>query len=214
MKLKHEDCVVYLVDDDLAIRDSLTILLKSSGLPICSFESAKTFLNSYRPDKPGCLVLDVRMPIMDGLELQEVLSKMHIQIPIIFISGNAEIPDSSKAFRAGAMDFLVKPFDTNILLERIHEALAKDIMDKSIWLEKNKIQSCFDSLSSREKEVLQLIVSNHSNKETARKLGLSHRTIEAHRAHIMEKMQAASLTELVTLTVSHALFPEFSENSQ
>lgn len=202
----YKDCVIYLVDDDTVIRDSLSILIKSTGLNIKCFESAEIFLNSYIQDQPGCLILDVRMPIMNGLELQEALSKQNIQIPIIFISGNAEVPDSAKAFRAGAVDFLEKPFDTYLLIERIYEALSKDMDIKKQQLGSNKIQACFDTLSSREKEVLQLIINNYSNKEAAKELGVSHRTIEAHRARIMEKMQVGSTTELVGLIVSHSLF--------
>jgi RNA polymerase sigma factor (sigma-70 family) len=202
----YKNSVVYLVDDDIIIRDSLSVLIESIGLKINSFESAQSFLNSYIPDQPGCLILDVRMPIMNGLELQEELSKRNIQIPIIFISGNAEIPDSAKAFRAGAVDFLEKPFDTHLLIERIYEALSKDIENKKQQLGNNKIQACFDTLSNREKEVLKLIINNQSNKEVAKELGVSHRTIEAHRARIMEKMQVGSTTELVGMTVRHSLF--------
>jgi RNA polymerase sigma factor (sigma-70 family) len=202
----YKNSVIYLVDDDIIIRDSLSVLIESIGLKINSFESAQSFLNSYIPDQPGCLILDVRMPIMNGLELQEELSKRNIQIPIIFISGNAEIPDSAKAFRAGAVDFLEKPFDTNLLIERIYEALSKDIENKKQRLGNSKTQACFNTLSNREKEVLQLIINNYSNKEVAKELGVSHRTIEAHRARIMEKMQVGSTTELVGVIVSHALF--------
>jgi two-component system response regulator FixJ len=202
----YKNSVIYLVDDDIIIRDSLSVLIESIGLKINSFESAQSFLNSYIPDQPGCLILDVRMPIMNGLELQEELSKRNIQIPIIFISGNAEIPDSAKAFRAGAVDFLEKPFDTHLLIERIYEALSKDIENKKQQLGNNKIQACFDTLSNREKEVLKLIINNQSNKEVAKELGVSHRTIEAHRARIMEKMQVGSTTELVGMTVRHSLF--------
>ena len=202
----YKNSVIYLVDDDIIIRDSLSVLIESIGLKINSFESAQSFLNSYIPDQPGCLILDVRMPIMNGLELQEELSKRNIQIPIIFISGNAEIPDSAKAFRAGAVDFLEKPFDTHLLIERIYEALSKDIENKEQQLGNNKIQACFDTLSNREKEVLKLIINNLSNKEVAKELGISHRTIEAHRARIMEKMQVGSTTELVGMTVRHSLF--------
>lgn len=205
IEIKYEDSVVYLVDDDVAILDSLAILIKSTGLKIRSFESADAFLNGYCPELPGCLILDVRMPVMNGLELQEELSKRNIHIPIIFISGNPELPDVAKTFRAGAIDFLEKPFDGNQLIKRIHEALIKDSGYKNYQLINNKIQKRFDSLSAREKEVLQLIISSHSNKEVAKKLGISYRTVEAHRGHIMGKMQAENITHLVAMVVGHSL---------
>lgn len=193
--------MIYIVDDEFAIRDSLTILIKSIGRQVKSFESAEAFLNEYDPNQPGCLILDVRMPSMGGLELQEELSKRDINIPIIFISGNADIPDSAKAFRAGALDFLEKPFDNQVLLERIDEALAKDIETRKQLLEKRKVQECLDRLTAREKEVLKLIISSHSNKEAAKLLDISHRTIDAHRSSIMKKMQADSVTELVAMVI-------------
>lgn len=199
--------IVYLVDDENAVRDSLSVLIETMGFTVQSHESAAAFLRSYDPERPGCLILDVRMPEMSGLELQEELLKRDIAIPIVFISGNAEIPESAKAFRAGAIDFLEKPFDQKILVERIREGIAKDIQARTRQLESQRIQACFDSLSPREKEVLQLIISSHSNKEAAKKLDVSHRTIDAHRAKVMDKMQADSIAELVAIVMSHALLP-------
>ena len=208
MEINLQTAVVYLVDDDPSILDSLSVLIKSTGLNIKNFASAENFLDSYSPEQPGCLILDVRMPVMGGLELQEELAKRQIQVPIIFISGNAEIPDTAKAFRAGAVDFLEKPFDSHLLIERINEAIAKDNEARRQQVEKNKIQACFDCLTAREKEVLQLIISSHNNKETAKKLAISHRTVDAHRARIMEKMQAEDITELVAIALRHSLFSE------
>ena len=131
--------MIYLVDDDPAIRDSLTVLIKSKGLNIKSFASAEEFLNNYVRGQPGCLILDVKMPMMGGLELQEELSRRNIPIPIIFISGNAAITDSAKAFNAGAVAFLEKPFDSHQLIARIQEAFAKDAEDRRQNLEKNHI---------------------------------------------------------------------------
>lgn len=200
------DCVINLVDDDITILDSLSALITSFSLTVKCFESAKAFLDAYTPSFSGCLILDVRMPKMNGLELQEQMSQRNIQLPIIFISGNAEIADSAKAFRAGALDFLEKPFEPHLIMERIYEALDKDMEDRVKLLEKNKTLTCFEALTPREKEVLQLIVSNYSNKEIAKILGVSYRTIESHRAHLMEKMQAAGTNELIAKTVGHALF--------
>jgi two-component system response regulator FixJ len=203
MNSNKPDTLVYLVDDEFAVRDSLALLIESTGQTVRSFESAEAFLNNYDPELPGCLLLDVRMPSMSGLELQGELLRRKISIPIIFISGHAGIPDSAKAFRAGAVDFLEKPFDNEILLERIEEAIKKDIASREQLLENCKMQKRLDHLTAREKEVLSMIVSGHSNKETAKILDISNRTVEAHRASIMEKMHANSLAELLVM-VTHS----------
>jgi two-component system, LuxR family, response regulator FixJ len=198
----HEpSALIYLVDDEFAVRDSLTLLIESTGQSIKSFDSADAFLANYNPALPGCLLLDVRMPIMDGLELQEELIRRNISVPIIFISGNADIPDSAKAFRAGAVDFLEKPFDSNVLLARIAEAVKKDIEYRRKQIEKRKLQERLNYLTEREKEVLCLIVSSYSNKEAAKALDISKRTIDIHRAHIMEKMQAENIAELIMMAM-------------
>ena len=193
--------MVYIVDDEFAVRDSLTILIESTGQPVMSFESAESFLDHYDSEQPSCLLLDVRMPSMSGLDLQEELIKRSIDIPIIFISGHADVPDSAKAFRAGAVDFLEKPFNEEILLSRIEEALSKDAQVREQLREKNKILERLSHLTTREREVLNLIVRSHSNKEAARILDISNRTIDVHRAHIMEKMQAENLAELMVMAM-------------
>jgi RNA polymerase sigma factor (sigma-70 family) len=202
MSANKADALVYLVDDEFSVRDSLTLVIESTGQAVRSFASAVAFLNNYDPERPGCLLLDVRMPGMNGFELQDELLRREIAIPIIFISGHAGVPDSAKAFRAGAVDFLEKPFDNKILLERIEEAIKKDIANREQRIEYRELQNRLDKLTVREKEVLSLIVSGHSNKETAKILNISNRTVEAHRAHIMEKMQVESLAEL-TLIATH-----------
>ncbi len=201
MTQNEPSALVYLVDDEFAVRDSLTLLIESTGQSIRSFDCAADFLQSYNPALPGCLLLDVRMPIMDGLELQEELTKRDISIPIIFISGNADIPDSARAFRAGAVDFLEKPFDSEVLLARIAEAIKKDIEHRRKLVEKRKLQERLNYLTEREKEVLCLIVSSYSNKEAAKALDISKRTIDIHRAHIMEKMQAENIAELIMMAM-------------
>ena len=195
--------LVYLVDDEFAVRDSLALLIESTGQSVRSFESAEAFLNNYDPEQPGCLLLDVRMPSMSGLELQGELLRREISIPIIFISGHAGIPDSAKAFRAGAVDFLEKPFDNEILLERIEEAIKKDIASREQFVEHCEIQDRLNHLTVREQEVLFLIVKGLSNKEMARILDISNRTVEAHRASVMEKMHVNSLAELMVM-VTHS----------
>jgi two-component system, LuxR family, response regulator FixJ len=199
MSTNKSDFLVYLVDDEFAVRDSLTLLIKSTSQAVRSFESAEAFLNNYDPEKPGCLLLDVRMPVMSGLELQDELLRREISIPIIFISGHAGIPDSAKAFRAGAVDFLEKPFDDEVLLERIEEAIKKDIVQREQLIDHREIQNRLDNLTVREQEVLSLIIRGHSNKDAARKLNISARTVEVHRAHIMEKMKAENLVELMMM---------------
>jgi len=193
------DTLVYLVDDEFAVRDSLALLIESTGQTIRTFRAAEDFLNNYDPEKPGCLILDVRMPSMSGLELQDELLRREISIPIIFISGHSGIPDSAKAFRAGAVDFLEKPFDNEILLERIEEAIKKDIASREQLIEHREIQNRLDYLTVREQEVLSLMVRGHSNKEMARMLDISNRTVEAHRASIMGKMHANSIAELMLM---------------
>ena len=202
MKINKQDVTIYVVDDEFPIRDSLSLLIKSAGLKVKGYESALAFLESYDPEQPGCLVLDMRMPYMDGLELQEALVKTNSELPIIFISGHADIPVSSKAFRAGALDFIEKPFDNKILLERINEAVDSLLVNWSEVQKKRQIITLYEHLTDREKEVLKLIVNNHSTKQAAKKLGISNRTVDVHRAHIMEKMQADSLNTLVILAVT------------
>lgn len=202
MKINKQDVTVYVVDDEFPIRDSLNLLIETAGLKAKGYESALAFLESYDPEQPGCLVLDMRMPYMDGLELQEALVKINSELPIIFISGHADIPVSSKAFRAGALDFIEKPFDNEMLLERINEAVDRLLVNWSEIQKKKQIMILYEHLTDREKEVFRLIVNNHSTKQAAKKLGISNRTVDVHRAHIMEKMQADTLNTLVIMAVT------------
>ena len=201
MSVNNAIPLVYIVDDEFAIRDSLTMLIESTSQLVRSYESAEDFLNDYDPDQPGCLILDVRMPLMSGLDLQTELSNRGIIIPIIFISGNAEIPDTAKAFRAGAVDFLKKPFDSELLLERIEEAIKIDIEFREDLVKRRRIKDRINHLTKREKEVLGLIVKSCSNKETAKILNISNRTVDVHRASIMDKMQAENIAELITMVM-------------
>jgi FixJ family two-component response regulator len=194
------DALVYLIDDEFSVRDSLTLVLESAGLRVKSFESAEDFLKNYNNEYPSCLILDVKMPCMSGLELQEALLKRNISIPIIFISGHAGISQSAKAFRAGAVDFLEKPFDHEVLLARITEVIQKNIEYRwrlNVHFELANRHYC---LTEREREVLTLISEGSSNKEAANLLGISSRTVEAHRARIMKKMEVDSFVDLVMLT--------------
>ena len=193
------DALVYLIDDEFSVRDSLILVLESAGLRVKSFESAEDFLKNYNNEYPSCLILDVKMPCMSGLELQEALLKRNISIPIIFISGHAGISQSAKAFRAGAVDFLEKPFDHEVLLARITEVIQKNIEYRwrlNVHFELANRHYC---LTEREREVLTLISEGSSNKEAANLLGISSRTVEAHRARIMKKMEVDSFVDLVML---------------
>jgi two-component system, LuxR family, response regulator FixJ len=193
--------LVYLVDDDFSIRDSLSLLIESTGQAVKCFESADDFLNNFDPDQAGCLILDVRMPSMTGLELQEELARRDFAIPIIFISGHADVPDSSKAFRAGAVDYMEKPFDSELLLVRMQEAIQKDLDTRVQLAEKRKLKKRLSQLTPREREVYVLIVKGLSNKEVAKHLNISNRTIDVHRSKIMEKMEAEDLSELTVMAM-------------
>lgn len=201
MDEKTPNTLVYLVDDDFSVRDSLSMLIESTGQAVRCFESADDFLNGFDPDQAGCLILDVRMPNMTGLELQEELVRRDFAIPIIFISGHADVPDSSKAFRAGAIDYMEKPFDSEILLKRMQEAIQKDLDTRVYQAEKRKLKKRLNTLTPREQEVMTLIVKGLSNKEAARQLNVSNRTVDVHRAKIMEKMQAEDLAELTVMAM-------------
>ena len=202
MTKNGQTATVYIVDDEFSIRDSLQLLLESSGFTVRCFESAVDFLENYNPDQPGCLILDVLMPAMSGIELQDMLVKKNIDMPIVFISGHGDVTTSAKAFRAGAVDFFEKPFDNQALLNRIKEALQNEIEHWEKNRLKHELLERFRNLTPREKEVLQLITKSNSNKEAAKILGISHRTIDVHRAHIMEKMQAESLSDLIVMAMT------------
>lgn len=201
-KIQTASAIVYIVDDEFSIRDSLQLLLESAGFTVKCFESASDFLENYNPEQPGCLILDVLMPAMSGIELQDVLAKKNIDIPIVFISGHGDVTTSAKAFRAGAVDFFEKPFDNKALLDRIKEALRNEIEYWDKKQLKRELLERFNNLTPREKEVLELITKSNSNKEAAKILGISHRTIDVHRAHIMEKMQAESLSDLIVMAMT------------
>ena len=197
----HARPTVFIVDDDVAVRDALKFLLRSVGHPVEAFASATEFLDAYGDDRPGCLVLDIRMPGMSGLELQEQLVARRSILPIIFITGHGDVPMAVEAMQAGAMDFIQKPFRDQDLLDRINQALEKDAMNRAALGEKNQIRERLASLTPREREVMDLVVHGKANKVIAGDLELSQRTVEIHRARVMEKMQAASLAHLVRMVI-------------
>jgi FixJ family two-component response regulator len=191
--------VVFIVDDDASVRKGLERLVRSVGLRGKTFASAPEFLQCGASDGPSCLVLDVRMPGVSGLALQETLATAGHRIPIIFITGHGDIAMSVRAMKAGAVDFLPKPFNDQDLLEAIQEAIARDRQARQEWAVLQAIQQRTDLLTPRERDVLGLVVAGLLNKQIAAELGLSEKTVKAHRAQVMEKMQVSSVAQLVLL---------------
>ena len=198
---KDSQALVFVVDDDEAVRSSTKLLLKSVGLPAVTFSSAQEFLDNYDPLQPGCVVLDVRMPLMSGLELQQLLNMRGAIIPVIFITGHGDIPMAVEAMQHGAFDFLQKPFRDQDLLDRVQKALEKDRVNRVQLREKTRIQERRESLTPREREILELMTRGKPNKVMAADLGVSQRTVEIHRARVMEKMGASSLAQLVRMVM-------------
>ena len=192
---------VFIVDDDNAVRGSLRLLLKSAGLPAVAHASAKEFLDNWHPEQPGCLILDVRMPGMSGIELQSELNRRGAIIPVIFISGHGDIPMAVEAIQHGAFDFLPKPFSDKDLIDRVQRALATDAENRKALVGKDALRNRYDSLTPREQEVLALVTQGKANKVMAGDLGVSQITVEIHRARVMEKMGANSLAHLVRMTI-------------
>jgi two-component system response regulator FixJ len=193
--------IVFIVDDDEAVRNSLRLLVKSVGLTATALASAQEFLAGYDPLQPGCLVLDVRMPGMSGLELQQRLNMRGAVIPVIFITGHGDVPMAVEAMQHGAFDFLQKPFRDQDLMDRIQRALESDRANRAELGERSRIREQHETLTPREREVLALVTSGKANKIMAADLGLSQRTIEIHRARVMEKMGASSLAHLVRMVL-------------
>ena len=191
---------VYVVDDDAAVRDSLALLLRSVSLPVETFESAPQFLECHDPGRGGCLLLDIRMPGMSGMELQQQLRQRGSELPIIFITGHGDVAMAVQAMRSGALDFIEKPFRDQALIDRIHEALTLDNERRRAQKELTDLRARFARLTPREHEVMLRIAQGQANKLIASELGLSERTIELHRARVMHKTGARSLAELVSMT--------------
>ena len=195
---------VFIVDDDPAMCNSLSWLIESVGLTVETFQSAREFMRQYNPGCNGCLVLDVRMPEMSGLELQEQLNQLGIDIPIIFITGHGDVPMAVRAIRSGATEFLTKPFNDQVLLDTINRCIKQDSEQREQRVRRERFEKRMKRLTAREYEVMKLVVKGFQNKVIANELGISPKTVELHRAKIMEKMQTKSLAELVAGVISCA----------
>jgi FixJ family two-component response regulator len=193
--------IVYIVDDDKAIRDSLAMLLETEGLRAKGFGSAAEFLAVCGTESRGCLLLDINMPHMSGMELQRRMAEFGIAMPVIFLTGAGDVPLASQAFRGGALDFLEKPFDVEVLLERVHQALSLDSQQWHNRYRRKLLRESCARLSPREKQVLKWVAAGYSSKEIAKVMDISNRTVEGHRAHIMEKLNAQSLADLISVAL-------------
>ena len=190
---------VFIVDDDPALRDALSQLLQTAGLQVETYADGETFLSACRKNPPGCIVLDMAMPGMDGAQVQAALNERNVQTPVLFLSAHGDIPMAVRALQSGAVDFLEKPVAGAMLLERVRQALALDAQSRQTQGRRQDIQRRYARLTSRERETMALVVSGRSNKEIAIQLGVSSRTVETHRKNVMSKMGADSLVELVRM---------------
>jgi two-component system response regulator FixJ len=199
--MKDKPATVFVVDDDEGVRSSIRLLLKSVGIAATPMASALEFLDAFDPAQPGCLVLDIRMPGMNGLELQQQLNLRGAVIPVLFITGHGDVPMAVEAMQQGAFDFLQKPFRDQELIDRIQKALERDHEARATLAQHGQIREKLESLTAREREVLQLLTQGKQNKVMAAELGISQRTVEIHRAHVMDKLGARSLAQLVRMVL-------------
>ncbi len=190
---------VFVVDDDSEVRETLKWLVESVGLKIETFASAQDFLNAYDPKRPGCLVTDVRMPGMSGIELQAKLMAAEVTLPIIVVSGYADVPTAVRSMKGGAIDFVEKPFNEQMMLERIQLSILEDARLRQKRAQGERARARLKSLTPRERQVMDLVILGRSNKQIARELDISPKTVEVHRSNVMAKMKAQSLAELVTI---------------
>lgn len=195
------ELTVFVVDDDQAMRNSLKWLIESVGMQVETFDSAQAFLDAYYPARGGCLLVDVRMPGMSGLELQAYLTRREIGIPVIIITGHGDVSMAVKAMKVGAVDFIEKPFDDEELLNSIRNALQHDQKQRALRAQRDDIAARVAELTPREHEVMTMVTDGKSNKEIAAALGVSAKTVEVHRARMMDKMRADSLAELVRMAL-------------
>lgn len=199
-----EGGAVHVIDDDEAVRHSLAFLFESAGLPVRTYESAPAFLRVAPGLAAGCVLTDVRMPEMDGLALQQRLAELGVRLPVIVMTGHGDVPVAVQALKAGAADFIEKPFDDDALLAAVRAALATSHVEQERGAEAERVSARLASLTPRERQVFDRLVAGQQNKAIARDLGASHRTVEVHRARVMEKMGARSLPELVRMALGAA----------
>jgi FixJ family two-component response regulator len=197
--MSESRAVAFVVDDDASMRRSLDSLLRSVGLDVHLFSSAQEFMQAPRPDAPGVLVLDVRLPGMSGLALQEELAKAGVLLPVIFLTGHGDVPMTVRAMKAGAAEFLTKPFDEQMLLDAIHAAIERDRARRGAAASLEVLQARYRELTDRERQVMKLVVTGRANKQVAGELGLSVVTLKVHRGQVLRKMQAKSIAELVRM---------------
>jgi FixJ family two-component response regulator len=197
--MPHPTSIVFVVDDDISVRESLELLIQSEGWQPQTFSSAQRFLSHSRALVPSCLVLDISMPGLNGLELQKRVAVDHPDVPIIFITGHGDVPKTVQAMKAGAVEFLTKPFNDKVLLGAIRQALERSQMALDHQAEIKELRNRYSSLSSREREVMALVVSGLLNKQVGGELGISEITVKAHRGRVMQKMRADSLPDLVKM---------------
>jgi FixJ family two-component response regulator len=199
--------VVVVVDDDVSVRESLELLIRAQGWEPRLFDSARDFLASPPVTAPGCLVLDVALPDLNGLELQHRIAGERLDLPIIFITGHGDVPMTVRAMKAGAVEFLTKPFGEEVLLDAIRQALERSHVVRDLEARMQELRSCYSTLSSREREVMALVVTGLLNKQVGSRLGISEITVKAHRGRVMRKMKADSLANLVTMAARLQLDP-------
>jgi FixJ family two-component response regulator len=197
--MSHATSIVFVVDDDISVRESLELLIRSEGWEPRTFSSAQHFLSHPRTPAPSCLVLDISMPGLNGLELQKRVAVEHPDMPIVFITGHGDVPKTVQAMKAGAVEFLTKPFNDDVLLSAVRQALERSRVTLGQRVEINELRERYSSLSPREREVMALVVSGLLNKQVGGELGISEITVKAHRGKVMQKMKAASLADLVKM---------------
>jgi len=200
--MSNTEQTVYIVEDDEAVRDSLSLLLQSEGMPVSAYDRAARFLEDWRPDMAGCVVLDIRMPEMDGMELQEALVERGSDLPIIFVTGHGDVPLAVEAMRQGAVDFIEKPYHEDQLLEKIRTALSENAEQRQVREEKQVILDRLSELTPREREIMDRMIAGQANKVIAIELSISQRTVEIHRSRVMHKMGTHSLAHLVRMVLS------------
>jgi two-component system, LuxR family, response regulator FixJ len=199
--MSREDGTVFLIDDDPGVRDSLTLLLSLKDISTQPFANADSFLESYTPERVGCVLTDLRMPGMTGLELQAALRERHIELPVVVLTAHGDVATARAALKNGAFDFLEKPVDDAMLLDVLHNALRVDRERRSAAVQRSTSDERRERLTRREREILKLLTAGHSNREIATQLGISPRTVEVHKARIMDKLECHSLAELIRVNI-------------